>query len=80
MKKTNKKVLVFVFRMVDIICWIGISSFVIFGILEEIVGYRNMVDLLENFIPFNYNFFFFMSLVCIVILILSKYVQRKNNM
>ena len=67
---------IFVFRIIDTVCLICISLFVIFGILEEIVGYRNMVDLLENLVPFNYNGFFVTTLICTAILVLSKYIQK----
>ena len=68
------------FRIFDAGCIVVIVVFTIYSLLEEVVGYRNMVDLLSSLnIPFNYHWAFGITFLCTVLIVVSKLIQRKMN-
>lgn len=78
MKNINKKtVVISILRIVNTICCVYLTIFAIFNVLEDIVGYRNIVDALQSLnIPFNDNWALAFALLSIVIILLSTFIQR----
>ncbi len=80
MKNKHKKVLLFILSITETLCLIYIVAFLILGNLEEIVGYREVIDFFDSLgVPFDYYGAFGLALLCTLIFFLSKYLRRKIN-